>query len=58
VFRSYVLAGVAVVSVMATVWWVAAEEQLLASPEGLGDAYRTYTERTGRFLPRLRRAQG
>jgi protein-S-isoprenylcysteine O-methyltransferase Ste14 len=58
VFRSYVLAGLAVVWVMATVWWVAAEEELLASPEGLGDAYLRYTERTGRFLPRLRRAQG
>lgn len=58
VFRSYLLAGVAVVWVMATVWWVAAEEALLASPEGLGDAYFSYTEGTGRFLPRLRRAQG
>jgi protein-S-isoprenylcysteine O-methyltransferase Ste14 len=58
VFRSYLLAGAAVVWVVATVWWVAAEEQLLASPEGLGDAYRSYIERTGRFLPRLRRAQG
>jgi protein-S-isoprenylcysteine O-methyltransferase Ste14 len=28
------------------------------SPEGFGDAYRTYTERTGRFLPRLRQARG
>lgn len=55
VFRSYLLAAVAVVWVAATVWWVTAEEQLLASPEGLGDAYRKYTERTGRFLPRLRR---
>jgi protein-S-isoprenylcysteine O-methyltransferase Ste14 len=23
-------------------------------PEGLGDAYRTYSERTGRFLPTLK----
>lgn len=58
VFRSYLLAGMAVVWVMAAVWWVAAEEELLASSEGLGGAYRRYTERTGRFLPRLRRAQG
>ena len=57
VFRSYLLAGVAVAWTMATMWWVAAEEELLASPEGLGDAYRRYTERTGRFLPRLRRAR-
>ena len=32
------------------------EEKLLSSPEGLGDACRTYASRTGRFLPRVRRA--
>jgi protein-S-isoprenylcysteine O-methyltransferase Ste14 len=37
-------------------WW-AAEETLLASPEGLGDAYRAYSERTTRFLPELRQAR-
>jgi protein-S-isoprenylcysteine O-methyltransferase Ste14 len=54
VFRSYLLAGVALVWMVAARWWVRAEEALLASPEGLGDAYRTYRERTGRFLPRWR----
>ena len=58
VFHSYLLAGVAVVWVVAAAWWVAAEEDLLASPEGLGDAYRRYAERTGRFLPRLRQSRG
>ncbi|MFW6090344.1 MAG: methyltransferase family protein [Actinomycetota bacterium] len=55
VFRSYLMVGVAVVWVAATTWWVAAEEDLLASPQGFGDDYRAYTERTGRFLPKLRR---
>jgi protein-S-isoprenylcysteine O-methyltransferase Ste14 len=58
VFRSYLLAGVAVVWVAATMWWVAAEERLLASAQGFGDDYRAYTKRTGRFLPRLRGASG
>ena len=58
VFRSYLIAGVAVVWVVAAAWWVAAEEELLASPEGLGDAYYRYAERTGRFLPRLRQSRG
>jgi len=31
-----------------------AEEDLLASEGGFGATYRTYMERTGRFLPRLR----
>ena len=55
VFRSYLLAAVAAVVLAAGMWWAAEEETLLASPEGLGDAYRTYSERTGRFLPTLRR---
>jgi protein-S-isoprenylcysteine O-methyltransferase Ste14 len=46
--------GLALVWMVAARWWVRAEEALLASPEGLGDAYRTYRERTGRFLPRWR----
>ena len=58
VFRSYLLAGVAVVWVVAAAWWAAAEEELLASPEGFGDAYRRYAERTGWFLPRLRQSRG
>ena len=58
VFRSYPLVGAAVVWVVATAWWVAAEEELLASPDGFGDAYCRYAERTGRFLPGLRRSRG
>jgi protein-S-isoprenylcysteine O-methyltransferase Ste14 len=57
VFRSYLLVAVTVTWVTATRWWAAAEEELLASPEGFGDAYRRYADRTGRFLPRLRRAR-
>jgi protein-S-isoprenylcysteine O-methyltransferase Ste14 len=56
VFRSYLLLGVAAVSIVAHLWWAAAEEKLLSSPEGLGDDYRTYASRTGRFLPKVRRA--
>jgi protein-S-isoprenylcysteine O-methyltransferase Ste14 len=55
VFRSYLLAGVAAAWSVAAWWGAAAEEALLASPDGLGDAYRSYSERTGRFIPRLRR---
>jgi len=57
IFRSYLLTAVAVAWVTAARWWAAAEEQLLTSPEGFGDAYRRYADRTGRFLPRLRRIQ-
>jgi protein-S-isoprenylcysteine O-methyltransferase Ste14 len=53
-FRSYLLMGVAAVWLAASLWWAAAEEALLASPGGVGEAYRSYSERTGRFLPRLR----
>lgn len=53
VFRSYLLMGVAVAWLAASTRWAAAEETLLASPEGLGDTYRSYSERTGRFLPTL-----
>ncbi len=55
VFRSYLLLVVAALSIFAHLWWAAVEEKLLGSPEGLGDDYRTYASRTGRFLPRLRR---
>ena len=54
VFRSYLLAAVAAVWLAASMRWAAAEE-VLASPEGLDEAYRSYRELTGRFLPRLRR---
>jgi len=57
VFRSYLLMGVAAVSIATHLWWAAAEEKLLSSPDGLGHAYRTYASRTGRFLPRVRRAR-
>ena len=53
VFRSYLLVGFAVVWVVAARWWAAAEEELLASPQGFGDGYLAYADRTGRFLPRL-----
>jgi protein-S-isoprenylcysteine O-methyltransferase Ste14 len=54
VFRSYLLMGVAAMWLAASLWWAAAEEALLSSPDGLGEAYRSYSERTGRFLPKLR----
>lgn len=57
VFRSYLLLVVAALSIFTHLWWAAAEEKLLGSPEGLGDAYRTYASHTGRFLPRVRRAR-
>ena len=56
VFRSYLLLGVAALSIVTHLWWAAAEEKLLSSPDGLGGAYRAYASRTGRFLPRVRRA--
>jgi len=57
VFRSYLLLVVAALSIVAHLGWAAAEEKLLGSPEGLGDDYRTYASRTGRFLPRVSRAR-
>jgi protein-S-isoprenylcysteine O-methyltransferase Ste14 len=57
VFRSYLLSGVAVLYIVNSLWWAAAEERLLSSPEGLGDVYRAYSSRTGRFLPKVRRAR-
>lgn len=57
VFRSYLLLGVAVVYLAASLWWAAAEEKVLSSPQGLGDGYRTYASRTGCFLPRVRRVR-
>jgi protein-S-isoprenylcysteine O-methyltransferase Ste14 len=53
VFRSYLVLGLAVVCIVQAVWWMHAEEGLLASADGFGDAYRDYMARTGRFLPRL-----
>jgi protein-S-isoprenylcysteine O-methyltransferase Ste14 len=57
VFRSYLLVGIAAAWLAASLWWAAAEEALLSSPDGLGETYRRYSERTGRFLPRLKQAQ-
>lgn len=57
VFRSYLLVGVAAVWLAASMRWVAAEEALLRSPEGLGAVYHAYSERTGRLLPRLWQAR-
>lgn len=58
VFRSYLLLAVTMVWVAATMWWVAEEENLLASARGFGDDYHAYTKRTGRFLPRVRHGGG
>jgi protein-S-isoprenylcysteine O-methyltransferase Ste14 len=58
VFRSYVLLGLSLVWIAASLWWAAAEEKLFTSRDGFGDAYRGYASRTGRFLPRVRRAPG
>jgi protein-S-isoprenylcysteine O-methyltransferase Ste14 len=57
VFRSYLLVGVAAVWLASSMWWAAAEEALLSSLDGLGEAYRSYREMTGRFLPKLRQVQ-
>jgi protein-S-isoprenylcysteine O-methyltransferase Ste14 len=57
VFRSYLLLAVAALSTVTHLWWAAAEEKLLSSPEGLGQAYATYASGTGRFLPRVGRAR-
>jgi len=57
VFRSYLLLGVAALSAITHLWWAAAEEKLLGSPEGLGHVYDTYASSTGRFLPLVRRAR-
>jgi protein-S-isoprenylcysteine O-methyltransferase Ste14 len=54
VFRSYVLLALSVVATVTSLWWADAEEKLLASPDGFGDAYRAYAANTGRFLPKLK----
>ena len=55
VFHSYLMLAVAGLSIVTHLWWAGAEERLLSSPEGLGDAYRTYAQGTGRVLPKVRR---
>jgi protein-S-isoprenylcysteine O-methyltransferase Ste14 len=54
---AHLLLGVAALSIVTHLWWAAAEERLLSSPEGLGDAYRTYASHTGGFLPPVRPAR-
>lgn len=58
VFLSYIVLALSLVLMVTGRWWAVAEERLLASTGGFGDAYRTYAARTGRFLPRLRRPAG
>ncbi|HSJ21359.1 MAG TPA: isoprenylcysteine carboxylmethyltransferase family protein [Nocardioidaceae bacterium] len=57
VFQSYLLLGLAGLSIATHLWWAVAEEKLLSSSDGLGEAYHTYAARTGRFLPRVGRAR-
>lgn len=54
VFLSWVLLGVAALVIAVAHARAGREERLLSSPQGLGDAYRAYMARTGRFLPRVR----
>lgn len=42
-------------TIVTHLWWASAEERLLSSPEGLGDTDRTYAQRTGQLLPKVRR---
>jgi protein-S-isoprenylcysteine O-methyltransferase Ste14 len=56
VFRSYLLLALTLLSIVTHLWWATTEEKLLNSHEGLGDDYRIYASRTGRFLPRIRQS--
>ena len=56
VFLNVVLLAAVVLVVAIATYRARKEERLLASPEGFGAEYRQYMARTGRFLPRLRRA--
>ncbi|MFQ5962268.1 MAG: methyltransferase family protein [Candidatus Methylomirabilales bacterium] len=53
-FLSTVLLVLALLTILFAYVQARGEEQLLASPEGFGEAYRAYMRTTGRFLPRLR----
>jgi protein-S-isoprenylcysteine O-methyltransferase Ste14 len=57
VFRSYLLVGLFLMLVATGLWWANAEEELLGSHDGFGDAYRAYAAGTGRLLPRLKRGR-
>ena len=52
-FLSVALLPFAAATVVLANYRARKEERLLSSPEGLGEAYRAYMARTGRFLPRL-----
>ncbi len=54
-FLSYALLAFTVVTVIIATYRARKEERLLASRAGLGETYREYMTRTGRFLPRLTR---
>lgn len=54
VLASWPLVAVAALSIAVHLWWARAEEQLLAADSQLGEGYRAYASRTGRFLPRVR----
>ncbi len=54
IFRSFPVVAAAAAWFFASLWWVDAEEELLASAEGFGDRYVAHRSRTGRFLPKLR----
>jgi protein-S-isoprenylcysteine O-methyltransferase Ste14 len=55
-YLSTPLAALTVVLLVLAVYRSGLEEELLGSPEIFGAAYGAYKARTGRFLPRLRRA--
>jgi hypothetical protein len=57
VFRSYLLLGVAALSIATHLWWAAAEEKLLSSPEGLGDPTASTHPTLAGSYPRVRRAR-
>lgn len=52
-FLNVVLLAVSAATIAVAHYRAVKEERLLASPQGFGEAYRAYMERTGRFLPRL-----
>lgn len=52
-FLSPILVSVAAIQAGTAQYRARVEERLLSSPEGFGDAYRSYMARTGRFIPRL-----
>jgi protein-S-isoprenylcysteine O-methyltransferase Ste14 len=55
IFLNYLLVVMALLTIVFAQLQARGEERLLASPDGFGEAYRTYMEETGRFLPRMTR---